>query len=39
VIANVKFRTLLGRGSGKATQLNFVGNGWAVLQPYEEMFF
>lgn len=39
VITNVTFRTLMGRGSGEAIQLKFVGDGWVVLQPYEEAYF
>jgi uncharacterized protein (AIM24 family) len=39
VITNVTFRTLIGRGSGEAIQLKFVGDGWVVLQPYEEVYF
>ena len=33
------FRTFLGRGSGESVQLRFDGNGWVVLQPYEEVYF
>ena len=39
VITNVTFRTLVGRGSGEAIQLKFAGDGWVVLQPYEEVYF
>lgn len=39
IITNVTFRTLIGRGSGEAIQLKFVGDGWVVLQPYEEVYF
>lgn len=39
VVTNVTFRTLMGRGSGEAIQLKFVGDGWVVLQPYEEVYF
>jgi uncharacterized protein (AIM24 family) len=39
VVTNVNFRTLIGRGSGEAIQLKFVGDGWVVLQPYEEVYF
>ena len=39
VVTNVTFRTLVGRGSGEAIQLKFVGDGWVVLQPYEEVYF
>jgi uncharacterized protein (AIM24 family) len=33
---DISFKTLLGRGSGESFQLKFQGNGWVVLQPYEE---
>lgn len=39
VVSNVSMRTLLGRGSGEAIQLKFAGQGWVVLQPYEEVYF
>ena len=32
-------KTFLGRGSGESVQLKFQGNGWVVLQPYEETYF
>lgn len=38
ITTDISFRTLLGRGSGEAIQLKFVGNGWVVLQPYEEVY-
>jgi uncharacterized protein (AIM24 family) len=33
---DISFKTLLGRGSGESLQLKFQGNGWVVLQPFEE---
>lgn len=39
IVTNVTFRTLIGRGSGEAIQLKFAGEGWVVLQPYEEVYF
>lgn len=36
---DMSFRTLLGRGSGESFQLAFAGEGWVVLQPYEEVHF
>lgn len=36
---DISFKTLLGRGSGESIQLKFEGNGWVVLQPYEEVYF
>lgn len=35
---DISFKTLLGRGSGESLQLAFQGNGWVVLQPYEEIY-
>jgi uncharacterized protein (AIM24 family) len=29
--------TLVGRGSGEAVQMRFKGDGWVMVQPYEEM--
>jgi len=31
--------TLVGRGSGETLQLKFAGEGWVVVQPYEEVTF
>ncbi len=36
---DITFKTLLGRGSGESIQLCFSGDGWVVLQPYEEVAF
>jgi uncharacterized protein (AIM24 family) len=36
---DVTFRTFLGRGSGESIQLKFEGDGWVVLQPFEEVYF
>ncbi|MBI3971246.1 MAG: AIM24 family protein [Chloroflexi bacterium] len=33
---DLSMRTFLGRGSGESIQLKFDGEGWVVLQPYEE---
>lgn len=35
---DISFKTLLGRGSGESFQLRFQGEGWVVLQPYEEVY-
>lgn len=35
---DISFKTLLGRGSGETFQLRFQGEGWVVLQPYEEVY-
>lgn len=37
IVTNITFKTLLGRGSGEAIQLKFQGDGWVVLQPFEEV--
>ncbi len=31
--------SFFGRGSGESFQLKFEGNGWVVMQPYEEIYF
>lgn len=36
---DITLGTLFGRGSGESIQLKFEGNGWVVLQPYEEVYF
>ena len=36
VKADVSFRTLVGRGSGETIQMVFRGDGFVVLQPFEE---
>lgn len=37
VVTDVSLGTLLGRGSGESIQLRFAGDGWVVVQPYEEV--
>ena len=36
---NVSFKGLLGRGSGEEFQMMFQGEGWVLIQPYEEVYF
>jgi uncharacterized protein (AIM24 family) len=36
---DMTLKTFLGRGSGESIQLQFEGEGWVVLQPYEEVYF
>lgn len=36
---DISFKTFLGRGSGESIQLKFDGNGWVVLQPFEEVYY
>lgn len=35
---DISIKDFLGRGSGEGFQLQFEGNGWVVLQPYEEVY-
>jgi uncharacterized protein (AIM24 family) len=35
---DVSFKTLLGRGSGESLQMKFQGDGFVVVQPYEETY-
>jgi uncharacterized protein (AIM24 family) len=37
IITDISLGTLLGRGSGESIQLRFAGDGWVVVQPYEEV--
>ena len=36
---DVSFKTFLGRGSGESIQMEFNGDGFVVLQPFEEVYF
>lgn len=36
---NVSVKTLLGRGSGESIQMKFQGEGFVVIQPFEEIYF
>lgn len=36
IVADISFGTLIGRTSGETVQMKFSGNGWVVVQPYEE---
>lgn len=33
---DISFMTFLGRGSGESFQMRFEGQGWVVIQPFEE---
>lgn len=35
---DVSFKTFLGRGSGESIQMMFEGEGFVVVQPYEELY-
>lgn len=37
-VTDISLGTLLGRGSGESIQLKFAGEGWVVVQPYEEVY-
>lgn len=39
VVTDISLGTLFGRGSGESIQLKFAGEGWVVVQPYEEVTF
>ena len=39
IITDISLGTLFGRGSGESIQLRFAGEGWVVVQPYEEVVF
>lgn len=39
IVTDISLGTLLGRGSGESLQLKFAGEGWVVVQPYEEVTF
>lgn len=34
---NLTFGSFIGRGSGESFQLEFAGEGWVLVQPYEEI--
>lgn len=36
---DISLKTLFGRGSGESFQLAFEGQGWVVLQPFEEVYY
>lgn len=35
---DISYKDFIGRGSGEGIQLLFSGEGWVVLQPYEEVY-
>lgn len=35
---DISLKTLLGRGSGESFQMLFEGDGWVMIQPYEEVY-
>jgi len=38
-VTDISFKTILGRGSGESIQMKFSGEGFVVVQPYEEVYF
>lgn len=38
-VTDISFKTFLGRGSGESIQMKFSGNGFVVVQPYEEVYY
>jgi len=34
---DISLRSLIGRGGGEAFQMSFQGDGFVVVQPYEEV--
>ncbi len=36
---DMQLKTFFGRGSGESIQMEFRGNGFVVVQPYEEVYF
>lgn len=38
ITTDLTLKTFLGRGSGESIQLKFEGDGWVVMQPYEEVY-
>ncbi|MBU8878976.1 AIM24 family protein [Bacillus sp. FJAT-29790] len=37
-VTDISFKTFLGRGSGESIQMKFSGNGFVVVQPFEEVY-
>lgn len=35
---DISLKTLIGRGSGESIQMKFEGDGWVIVQPYEETY-
>lgn len=39
LVTDISLRTFVGRASGESLQLKFAGEGWVVVQPFEEVAF
>jgi len=35
---DISFRTFIGRGSGESIQMAFSGEGFVIIQPFEEVY-
>lgn len=38
-VTDISFKTFLGRGSGESVQMKFSGEGFVVVQPFEEVYY
>ncbi|GAA0624470.1 AIM24 family protein [Brevundimonas kwangchunensis] len=38
IATDISLKTFVGRGSGESIQMKFAGEGWVVVQPYEETY-
>lgn len=38
-VTDISLKTFLGRGSGESIQMKFSGEGFVVVQPYEEVYY
>lgn len=38
-VTDISLKTLIGRSSGESIQMKFSGEGFVVVQPYEEVYF
>jgi len=38
-VTDISLKTFLGRGSGESIQMKFSGDGFVVVQPYEEVYY
>ncbi|MBU9673756.1 AIM24 family protein, partial [Planococcus sp. CP5-4_YE] len=37
-VTDVQLKSFFGRGSGESVQMKFSGNGFVVVQPFEEIY-
>jgi uncharacterized protein (AIM24 family) len=38
-VTDVSLKSFFGRGSGESVQMKFEGQGFVVVQPFEEVYF